>query len=302
MAYDEVFQDYRPELFGIAYRMLGSASEAEDVLQDAYLRYAAAPPEALHSPRGYFRTIVTRLCLDRLKAARTTREQYIGPWLPEPVLTVDDADIQQAVEMHESITVAFLVLLERLTPQERAVFLLHEVFDYEHAEIAEIVGLSVANSRQILRRAKERIAEGKPRFQPSPRQQKEMVERFAAAVQSGELAKLTDLLAQDIAFHSDGGGKVAAARKPLLGVAAVMKMLRSISLTARQLEEASPGTTRALITDVNGQPALLAFAGERLETVFVLGIDANKIAAIWAIRNPDKLAYIRNQLFKHSHN
>ncbi len=298
----EAFQEYRSELFGIAYRMLGSASEAEDVLQDAYLRYAASPPEVLHSPRSYFKTIVTRLCLDRLKAARNTREQYIGPWLPEPVLTVDDTDVLEAAEMHESITMAFLVLLERLTPQERAVFLLHEIFEYEHAEIAETLGLTIANSRQILRRARERIAEGKARFRPSPRKQREMVERFASAVQTGDLAQLTDLLAQDIAFTSDGGGKVAATRKPLLGVPAVMQMLKSISRLGQQLERESPGSARAAVTSVNGEPAVLAWAGDRLETVFVFRFNADKIDAIWAVRNPDKLAYIQDQLHRHSSN
>lgn len=299
---EEIFQDYRPELFGIAYRMLGSASEAEDVLQDAYLRHVTSSPGELRSPRAYFRTIVTRLCLDRLKAARTTREQYIGPWLPEPLLTVDDTDILQAAEMHESITMAFLVLLERLTPQERAVFLLHDVFDYEHAEIAQILGLSVANSRQILRRAKERIAEGRARFHPSPRHQREMVERFSAAVQTGDLEPLTGMLAREVAFTSDGGGKAAAARKPLLGIPAVMRMLRSIWLNAQEFERESSGSARGVIVDVNGEPALLAWVGDRLETVFLFGINEGKIESIWAIRNPDKLAYIQDQFFKRSRN
>lgn len=298
----EIFQEYRPELFGIAYRMLGSASEAEDVLQDAYLRYAASPPEELHNPRGYFRTIVTRLCLDRLKSAHATREQYIGPWLPEPLLTVDDTDIVQAAEMHESITMAFLVLLERLSPQERAVFLLHEVFDYDHSEIAEMLDLSTANSRQILRRAKDRIAEGKARFHPSQRQQHEIVQRFAAAVQTGELGQLTDMLSHEIAFTADGGGKVVAARKPLVGLDAVMKMVRSIAAQAQEAEQEQPGSTRAEIVMVNGEPAMLAWLGDRLETVFMFRIIGGKINEIWAVRNPDKLAYIRNQLVRRSNN
>src|SRR5262249_18443918 len=146
----ETFQSYRPLLFSIAYRMLSSASEADDVLQDAYLRFAATPREPIRSVKAYLSTIVTRLCLDRLKAARSVREQYLGPWLPEPILTVEGGlDMQRAAERHESITLAFLVLLEALTPQERAVFLLREVFEYEYSEIAEMLGLSAGNCRQL---------------------------------------------------------------------------------------------------------------------------------------------------------
>ena len=165
MTNTDLFQSYRPALFGIAYRMLGSASEAEDVLQDAYLRYSAADTrDAIRSPKAYASAIVTRLCLDRLKSARAAREQYFGVWLPEPVLTPDDdADLQRSAERHESISLAFLVLLEALTPQERAVFLLHEVFEYEYAEIAAILEISAANCRQLLHRAKQRVAEGRPR-------------------------------------------------------------------------------------------------------------------------------------------
>jgi RNA polymerase sigma-70 factor, ECF subfamily len=305
IAREEIFQQHRGALFGIAYRMLGSAAEAEDVVQDAYLRYAASAagaPEEVRSPRAYLRTVVTRLCLDRLKAARTTRELYIGPWLPEPVLTMDDTEVTEAAEMHESITMAFLVLLERLTPQERAVFLLHDVFDYEHAEIAEMLRISVANSRQTLRRAKSRIAEGKPRFRPSPRQQREIVKRFAQAVQNGDLKGLTSMLAEEVAFTADGGGKVAAITRPLLGVETVMKMLRSISRTAQQLERENPGSTQATIASVNGEPAMLAWIGDRLETVFMFHFDGDKIGSIWAIRNPDKLAYLLNQLSNRANN
>jgi RNA polymerase sigma-70 factor (ECF subfamily) len=184
------FQTYHPLLFSIAYRMTGSASDAEDIVQDSYLRYRAAP--------SYLSTIVTRLALDRLTSARAQREQYIGPWLPEPVLTVDGAAAQLQAEQQESIGTAFLVLLETLNPQERAVFLLREVFEYEYAEIAEMLGLSVANTRQIFHRAQTRLAERRPRFHASPEGQRRLVERLLKAAQHGDIGALKELLAEDV--------------------------------------------------------------------------------------------------------
>jgi RNA polymerase sigma-70 factor (ECF subfamily) len=297
----EAFQSYRPLLFSIAYRMLGSASEADDVLQDAYLRYAAAqsrgdaPPDQVRSLKAYLSTIVTRLCLDRLKAARTVREQYLGPWLPEPVLTQDD-DPQGDAERHESITLAFLVLLEALTPQERAVFLLREVFEYEYDEIAQMLGLSAANCRQLFHRAKQRVAEGRPRFRPAPERQHQLVERFLAATQRGDMQALTSMLAHDVTFTADGGGKVPSARKPVHGRDAVARLLVGFIRSAERALNITFADLRFDMTEVNGEPAVLLWLQDHLETVFVYSLVDDRVTAIRALRNPDKLAYIQRQL------
>jgi RNA polymerase sigma-70 factor (ECF subfamily) len=298
----EAFQSYRPLLFSIAYRMLGSASEADDVLQDAFLRYAAAEqrgvgdaPSEIRSPKAYLSTIVTRLCLDRLKAARTAREQYLGPWLPEALLTQAD-DPQDDAERHESITLAFLVLLEALTPQERAVFLLREVFEYDYAEIGAILGISAANCRQLFHRAKQHVAAGRPRFQPAPERQHELVERFLAATQRGDIQGLTSMLAQDVTFTADGGGKVPSARKPVQGRDAVARLLLGLVRAAERALQIAFSDLRYDVTEVNGEPALVLWVHERLDTVFVYSVADGQVAAIRALRNPEKLAYIGRQL------
>jgi RNA polymerase sigma-70 factor (ECF subfamily) len=304
MADAEAFQSYRPLLFSIAYRMLGSASEADDVLQDAYLRYAAAEsqsgagqPAEIRSLKAYLSTIVTRLCLDRLKAAQAVREQYLGPWLPEPVLTVDmDADPQRDAERHESITLAFLVLLETLTPQERAVFLLREVFEYDYTEISEVVQTSATNCRQLFHRAKQRVAEQRPRFYPAPDRQRQLVERFLAATQRGDVQGLANMLAHDVTFTADGGGKVPSARQPVHGREVVAKLLVGIARNGPRAVHAVPEELRIGVDDVNGEPALLLWVRERLDTIFVYSIIEDQVVAIRAIRNPDKLAYIERQL------
>lgn len=300
----DMFQTYRPVLFGIAYRMLGSASEAEDVLQDTYLRYNAAetrvsagPRDEIRSPKAYFSTIVTRLCLDRLKSARAEREQYLGIWLPEPVLTSDDdADLQRNVERHESISLAFLVLLEALTPQERAVFLLREVFEYEYAEIAMILETSVANCRQLSHRAKQRVEEDRPRFPPSPERQQQLVAGFLAATQHGDLQSLTQMLAQDVSFWADSGGKGPAPRQPVHGRETVARLMISINARAPELAGLTAAELRISIAIVNGEPALLLWVRDQLDTVLVLSATDRQIDGIRLIRNPAKLEYLRRQL------
>src|SRR5215510_11008729 len=182
----DVFNTDRPLLFSIAYRMLGSASDAEDVLQDAWLRYSGVDPLTIRSPKAFATTIVTRLCLDRLKSARATREEYIGPWLPEPVLTSEVESPATMLQRAESLTLAFLVLLERLSPEERAVFLLKDIFEYGHSEVAEMLGITVENSRQLLHRAKARLADGRPRLTGTPESRRAVAERFAQALSSGD--------------------------------------------------------------------------------------------------------------------
>src|SRR5690242_10864642 len=206
------FERHRPMMFSIAYRMLGSVSEAEDIVQNAYLRYRQMPAGSIASPKAFLSTVVTRLCLNHLQTARAQRESYLGPWLPEPLLTEDDtASPNSQAEMLESISMAFLVLLERLTPVERAVFLLREVFDYPYPEIAEIVGKEEVSCRQIFSRAKKFIASQHPRFTPSSKHHEQLLHQFLAAVEEGDLDGLTELLASDVTLQTDGGGKVRGA-------------------------------------------------------------------------------------------
>src|SRR6185503_11756907 len=217
----EQFEEYRSLLFAIAYRMLGSAMEAEDIVQEAYLRYCATPPESIRTLKSFLTTIVHHLCLDHLKSAQTRRESYIGPWLPEPVITSDGASLLSPLRQitdRESISMAFLVLLESLSPLERAVFLLREVFDYAYADIAQITGRDEAACRQLFSRAKKHISDHRPRFPASPEAHAKMVGRFMEACLAGDMDGLMSLLAEDVTVWSDGGGKVAAAaRQPIQG-------------------------------------------------------------------------------------
>jgi RNA polymerase sigma-70 factor, ECF subfamily len=290
----DLFTTDRPLLFSIAYRMLGSASDAEDVLQDAWLRYRSVDQSTIRSPKALATTIVTRLCLDRLKSARATREEYIGPWLPEPVLTSEVEGPETRLQRAESVTLAFLVLLEQLSPEERAVFLLKDVFEYEHAEIGEMLGMTPENSRQLLHRAKARLAQGRPRMSGSPESRRAVAERFAQALSVGDGPALTALLARDVGMWSDGGGKVSAARRPLLGRDEITKFLVGLHRTSR-----TAGLIRAIslqLEDVNSEPALVVRVGGRLESIFVISIDGDAITGIRVIRNPDKLARIDRQL------
>jgi RNA polymerase sigma-70 factor (TIGR02957 family) len=294
------FEAHRAMLFSIAYRMLGSASEAEDVVQDAYLRFAASAPADVRSLRAWLGTVVTRLCLDRLKSAHAQREHYVGPWLPEPVIDADrEPSLARAVEQRESTTLAFLVLLESLTPQERAVFVLREAFDYEYDEIAEALDLTPANCRQLFHRAKARLREHRPRFHASREHHRKLVESFAQAAQNGDASALQALLAQDVVFTSDGGGKVSAAIRPVAGRDAVGKMVLGLwrhlaihNQTALPDEQFTVAMER-----INGLSALVMWRGTQLETVFTFVEAGDRgISAIDVVRNPDKLAYLKREL------
>jgi RNA polymerase sigma-70 factor (ECF subfamily) len=290
----DLFQTHRSALFGVAYRMLGSATDAEDVLQDAWLRFAAARPSDLRSAKAYLTTIVTRLCLDRLKSARATREEYVGPWLPEPVVTSDRPGPERSLAQAESVTLAFMVLLETLSPEERAVFLLREVFDYEYNEIAEMLDMSGPNCRQLFHRAKGRIAERKPRFRASMDEKRPLVERFLRAFSEGSEAGLTSVLAEDIGFWSDGGGKVLAARRPIFGREQVVRLLLGLRRTASAVGVALESVSFEIV-EVNGEPALLLRVAGRLDGVYVMAVEEGAITAIRVVRNPDKLTYIEHQ-------
>ena len=296
MADLQSFQAERPRLFSIAYRMLGSASDAEDVLQDAWVKFNTADANDLRSPQAFAATIVTRLCLDRLKSARAKREEYVGPWLPEPLLTDTRETPDLLAERSESVTLAFLVLLESLTAEERAVFLLKEVFEYEHAEIADMLGTTAANSRQLLHRAKAKVRPEHSRSDTAdaPEAHRELATRFAEAFRSGDASRLTQLLAADVSFVSDGGGKVAAARRPLAGRDEVLKFLLGLHRTAHATGLAANLTGQ--VTEVNAEPALIVRLGGHLDGVFVLSITDGAISGIRVVRNPDKLAFLDRQL------
>ena len=294
MAEIELFQAQRPQMFAVAYRMLGSASDAEDVVQDAWLRYAGARPADLRSPEAYLTTIVTRLCLDRLKSARAMREEYVGPWLPEPVMTDLAPGPERSAALTESVTLAFMVLLETLSPEERAVFLLREVFEYGYDEIASMLDTTAVNCRQLFHRAKERIAQGRPRFRETADDKRPLVDRFVNALVEGNPDELRNVLADDVGFWSDGGGKVAAARRPVFGreaVATVLDGIRRTGTAAIPMDSISVD-----IVDVNGEPAVVFRVGAHVNTVFTFTIADGAIAAIRVLRNPDKLKFLERQL------
>jgi RNA polymerase sigma-70 factor, ECF subfamily len=279
----EMFNRYRPLLFSIAYRMLSSTMEAEDLVQDAYLRYLRVPETEIVSPKAYLTAIITRLCLDALKSAKEQREDYVGFWLPEPLITEMTPD--SILGDHETIAMAFLILLEQLSPLERAVFLLHEVFDFSHAEIAEIIGKNEAYCRQLLRRAKQHIDEQHPRFEPSSDEHKRIVDDFLRAIIDGDVAALTQRLAEDVVFYADGGGKVKAITRPVYGSGAVVPLLLGLF---RQL----PGSVRFERVEANGTPSLMVWGGDRLLGLVNLLIVEERFHAIYNIVNPDKLVSV----------
>jgi RNA polymerase sigma-70 factor (ECF subfamily) len=289
----ESFESYRSYLFSIAYRMLGSAMDAEDMVQETYLRYQTTPPETIISLKAFLTTILTRLCMDQLHLARRKREQYIGPWLPEPIITAGTSElakVEERVDAYESISLAFLVLLEQLQPIERAVFLLREVFDYEYAEIATFLGKSEVACRQSFSRAKKHLGDHRPRFPASPDTQKQLLTGFMQAVQAGEMTPLMNLLAEDVTFWADGGGKVkGAATHQIAGRVAVARfILESSPIFRRTL----PEDAQVELAEVNGQPALIIRAGAHALFVLTIEVEAQRIKTIRNIVNPDKLAHV----------
>ncbi len=278
----EVFREHQPLLFGIAYRMLGIRQDAEDAVQDAFLRWQQRPAGEVASPRAYLSTTVTRLCIDQYRAAQVRRAEYIGPWLPEPIVT---ESVEDEVARADSITMAFLVVLERLGPLERAAFLLREVFDYGYDEIAAIIGRSEAASRQIVHRARQRVAADRPRFHASRAEADALTLRFLAAARDGDMAGLEATLAEDVTLWSDGGGQVLAARLPVRGAAKVALFVANI------VRGAPPGFEVRLAT-VNGGPGVVATIDGRATTVGTFEIDDGRIVAIRMVVNPDKLQHV----------
>jgi RNA polymerase sigma-70 factor (TIGR02957 family) len=286
----EAFEELRPRAFAIAYRMLGSVSEAEDVVQEAYLRLHRAEQagERIESPRAYLSTVVTRLAIDGLRSARARRETYVGEWLPEPLLADPEADPARQAEVADTLSLAFLVLLETLSPEQRAVFLLREVFDYPYDRIAEIVGKSEANVRQLAVRARRHVEEGRTRFDASREQREQLADRFFAAATEGDLPALEALLAEDVELHGDGGGKAPALARALFGRSRVARTLRNWAGAGSRL-----GGWQVRRVDVNGQPgALLLDRRGHLFAVVSVDVADGQIQGIRSIVNPDKLGHL----------
>jgi RNA polymerase sigma-70 factor, ECF subfamily len=277
------FEEWRGLLFGVAYRMLGSATDAEDMVQEAYLRWRQRSDREVESVRAYLVTILTRLCIDQLASARVRRTSYTGPWLPEPIMADQPAPVEQA----ESLTMAFLVLLEELTPPERAAFLLHDVFGYPFEEVASALGRSVTSSRQLASRARRHIDRRRQRFDADPRHGRELTREFLVACGSGDLDGLLGLLADDVVVWTDGGGKVRAAMRPVVGADRSSRFLLNV---AKKLH----GVPREVT--LNGQAGLVFFEGAAVTAALILDISGAKIVAVRTVANPDKLACLNREM------
>lgn len=300
------FETHRPRLFGLAYRMLGSASDAEDAVQDAYLRFSAADRQDIGQPGAWLAKVVTNLCLNRLTSARARRERYVGPWLPEPVATGDGTlGPLESAEQRDAVSLALLVLLERLTPTERAVYVLREAFAYGHREIAGVLELSEANCRQLYRRAVRRVAAPEVRFEAPPERRAELVASFLTAAREGDLAGLERLLATEVVWWSDGGGRASAARRPVEGRDKVLRLVAGL------LGRAEADGVRLSVTEVNGGAGLVvhgrvdadtdAGGGAAADAVGVIGVLAFDVrdgvfTGVRAVLNPDKLEFLGRQL------
>lgn len=284
------YEEFRPLMFSIAYRMLASASEAEDIVQEAFLRFhrESTAGTVIESPKAYLSTITTRLAIDQLRSARVRRERYVGTWLPEPLVTDTESDVARHVEAADSLSMAFLVLLERLTPVERAVFLLREVFDYGYDEIADVVGKSEDNCRQIAVRARRQIESHKPRFEASRERREELARRFFAAVTEGDTEGLLSLLAADVVAYGDGGGKGPATPKPVYGRDRVARLLLGAAARGPQL-----GVSGARYVEINGQPGAIFLGPDGLPLAAVtLDIADGLVQTVRAVANPEKLRHL----------
>lgn len=276
---------HRPRLMKVAYRMMGTLDDAEDVVQDTYLRVRSADSQSIDQPERYLVRAVVRQCIDRWRSARARRETYVGPWLPEPVVEDPQASASQHIELAESLSFALLVLLESLNPVERAVYLLHDVFGYDFAEVATIVDRSADNCRQIARRARLQLQGGPPRYEPTPDEQHKLVRQFIDVCESGDVANLANMLAQDVRLHSDGGGRVTAARAPIVGHDHVLRFLVGIRGKAQKLGH----QTSMRVVLVNGQPGIMLRIDGQLHSIWALEFAQQQIQRIYIVLNPDKL-------------
>lgn len=273
----ETFNEFRSLLMSIAYRMLGSRADAEDAVQETFLRYQATEDEPT-SPKAFLATTMTRLCIDQLRSARSRREVYVGHWLPEPVVTAGTG-----LEMAESLTMAFLVLLESLAPLERAAFLLHDIFDYDYTEVAEMIGKTEANCRQMVHRAKERITERQHRFDPTREETERITSRFLQTARNGDVSGLMALFAEDAVMTSDGGGKARAARNLVKGADSIARFVMGV---LRKTEGLNPVHT---LTEINAQPAFITTISGQVISATILDIRDGLIQNLFIVANPDKL-------------
>jgi len=278
----EIFKRHRARLFGIAYRMLGTHAESEDILQEAYIKWHQANAEEIETPEAWLVTIVTRLSIDRLRKASHERETYIGPWLPEPLIVSDAPSPEEEAELASNLSLAFMVLLERLSPIERAAFLLHDIFDCAYADVARIVGKTETASRQLIHRARERVRTDKPRFQTDEKERAKLIKKFAAAAHTGDEKTLLALFADEVSMTSDGGGKVTAARKIVRGK---NKLAHALAMFGTK---AGAAFKNAFYT-INGELGILTFYEGKIFSATTFDIEDGKISAVYRVMNPDKL-------------
>lgn len=282
---NEPFTQYRPYLFSIAYRMLGSVMDAEDMVQEAWLRWQKSNQRTVQTPKSFLAAITTRLCIDHLRSAKVQRESYFGQWLPEPLLSESTEDGEAMMLVADNVSFAFLRLLERLSPTERAVFLLRNVFDYEYSEIAEVVEKSEAACRQLYRRARQHLADERPRFDHDLAEQKQVMGQFWQACLESDVQALKRLVAEDVVFYSDGGGKATAALNPIYSAE---KVIRFVVALVKQ----APEGLALHQTMVNAQPGVMVTVNGRLFNIFVLDIRNGRVQTIYSVLNPDKLQHI----------
>lgn len=288
----EIFEAHRSSLFRLAYGMLGRVAPAEDAVQEAFLRWQKQDIQKINSHQAYLATIVNRICLDEIKSARNRREQYIGPDLPEPILMDHDSDIpDEEMELAESLSMAMLVVLDQLTPVQRAVFILREIFDYDYDTIADIVQKSESHCRKIAQRARDQIQNHQPRFQKNHAEQQQLVGAFLEAVEDGDLSEIESMLAEEAILYSDGGGKVTAARKPVAGAAKIAKFLVGI-------QKQVPAETEWSIErkQVNGEPGMIVRMDGELYNVWSFHVEEGRIQSIYTVLNPDKLQRVNDQV------
>jgi RNA polymerase sigma-70 factor (ECF subfamily) len=277
------FEEWRPLLFGIAYRMLGSAADAEDMVQEACLRWLQRDLQAIESVRAFLVTIVTRLCIDQLGSARVQRAAYTGPWLPEPIVMDDTSAVEQA----DTLSLAFLVLLEELTPPERAAYLLHDVFGYQFDEVADTMGRTTAGCRQLASRARSRIENRRQRFDADARHGRELTRRFVLACATGDLEGLNEMLAEDVVVWTDGGGVVRAAMRPVVGRHRSSRFLINV---AKKLS----GSPQEVM--LNGQPAMIMVDEDKVVATLVLDILGGRVIGVRSVTNPQKLEHVQHQV------
>lgn len=289
----EIFESYRPGLFSLAYGMLGRIALAEDAVQEAYIRWQQQNIEQIRSNKAYLTKIVNNICLDEIKSAKNRREQYIGPNLPEPFLAAEYETPETETELAESLSMALFMVLDQLNPVQRAVFILREVFDYDYASVSEIINKSESNCRKIAQRARESMQKQNPKFEKKPKKQHELVKVFIKAVREGDVQDIESKLAKEATLYSDGGGKVAAARKPIFGAVKIAKFFKGIQ---KGLTE----TIRIAFTDVNSEPGLILYLDEKLYGVWSFHIENDEIQGIYAVLNPDKLKRLKQTVGKNS--